>query len=38
MLSRACAAVLIPQGTNITLDAGTNVFVTQALAAASRST
>lgn len=30
-LSRDCAAVLIPQGTPITLEAGTTVFVTQAL-------
>ncbi len=30
-LSRACAAVLIPQGTNITLEEGTTVLVTQAL-------
>ena len=30
-LSRDCTAVLIPQGTNIRLEAGTIVFVTQAL-------
>jgi hypothetical protein len=30
-LERACEAVLIPQGTRVTLDAGTTVFVTQAL-------
>jgi len=31
VLSRTCPAVLIPQGTNITLEPGTTVFVTQAL-------
>lgn len=30
-LERACEAVLIPQGTRVTLEAGTTVFVTQAL-------
>jgi probable FeS assembly SUF system protein SufT len=30
-LTRDCAAVLIPQGTPITLQAGTTVFITQAL-------
>lgn len=30
-LRRDCPAVLIPQGTNLTLEAGTTVFVTQAL-------
>ncbi|MBI2799953.1 MAG: putative Fe-S cluster assembly protein SufT [Gammaproteobacteria bacterium] len=34
VLSHACAAVLIPQGTPITLEAGTSVFVTQALGGA----
>ena len=33
-LNRACAAVLIPQGTPIMLEAGTLVFVTQALGGA----
>jgi probable FeS assembly SUF system protein SufT len=30
-LNRECSAVLIPEGTKITLEAGTQVFVTQAL-------
>ena len=30
-LTRSCSAVLIPQGTPVTLEAGTTVFVTQAL-------
>lgn len=30
-LTRQCTAVLIPQGTNITLEVGTQVFITQAL-------
>lgn len=33
-LTRDCAAVLIPEGSNVTLDAGTQVFVTQALGGA----
>ena len=33
-LARDCPAVLIPEGTNVTLTAGTEVFVTQALGGA----
>ena len=33
-LTRDCPAVLIPEGSNVTLDAGTQVFVTQALGGA----
>lgn len=34
ILNRNCSAALIPQGTSITLEAGTTVFVTQALGGA----